>query len=118
MESHHKVQAKGIQRSYDFFFGLINIERSAMRVLERAVSGGHNVSLPEIELNYYGNLLQLDRNYKLLDELKIIDTSEIAPKLLLQLMNNTVVYKAEFFDLPDGFSSHLIKITRLMYPNI
>lgn len=100
------------------FFGLINIERSAMRVLERAISGGHNVSRPEIEMNYYGNLLQLDRNYDLLDELKIIDTSEIEPKLLLVLTNKTVVFKPEFYDLPEWFTDHLIRITRLMYPNI
>lgn len=100
------------------FFGLINVERSAMRVLERALSGGHNVSPAEIDLNYRGNLLRLDRHFKTLDELRIIDTSETAPKVLLELLNNEVVYCAPFFELPDWFTSYLINITRRLFPNI
>lgn len=100
------------------FFGLINVERSAMRVLERALSGGHNVSLAEIDLNYHGNLLQLDRHYKILNELRVIDTSETAPKVLLQLLNNEVVFCAPLFDLPDWFTAYLINITRQLFPNV
>ena len=100
------------------FFGLINVERSSMRVLERALNGGHNVSQAEIDLNYHGNLLQLDRHFKTLDELRIIDTSETAPKVLLELLNNDVVFCAPFFDLPDWFTAYLINITRHVFPNI
>jgi predicted ABC-type ATPase len=100
------------------FFGLIDLERSAMRVLERALSGGHNVSAAEIDLNYRGNLLQLDRHFKMLDELKIIDTSETAPKILLELSSNTVTFCVPFFELPDWFHTYLINITRHVYPNI
>lgn len=100
------------------FFGLINIERSAMRVLERALSGGHNVSPAEIELNYFGNLLQLDRHFKMLDELRVIDSSETVPKVLLQLLNNEVVFCAPFYDLPEWFTDYLIHITRHSFPNI
>jgi hypothetical protein len=98
--------------------GLINIERSAMRVLERALSGGHNVSPAEIELNYFGNLLQLDRHFKMLDELRVIDSSETVPKVLLQLLNNEVVFCAPFYDLPEWFTDYLIHITRRSFPNI
>ena len=100
------------------FFGLINIERSAMRVLERALSGGHNVSSAEIDLNYRGNLLQLDRHFKTLDQLRIIDTSETAPKVLLELSDNQIIFCASFFELPDWFTNYLINITRRLFPNI
>ena len=100
------------------FFGLINIDRSAMRVLERALSGGHNVSPAEIELNYYGNLLQLDRHFNMLDELRVIDSSETAPKVLLQLLNSKVTFCAPFYDLPEWFTDYLINITRHSFPNI
>jgi predicted ABC-type ATPase len=100
------------------FFGLINVQRSAMRVLERALSGGHNVSLAEIDLNYHGNLLQLDHHFKTLHELRIIDTSETAPKVLLQLLNDEIIFCAPFFDLPDWFTTYLINITRRLFPNI
>lgn len=100
------------------FFGLINVERSAMRVLERALSGGHNVSLAEIDLNYHGNLLQLDLHFKNLNELRIIDTSETAPKVLLELLNNKIIFCVPFFDLPDWFTSYLINITRRVFPNV
>ncbi len=100
------------------FFGLINVERSKMRVLERALRGGHNVSPAEIDLNYHGNLLQLDRHFKKLDQLRIIDTSETAPKVLLELLNNEVVFCAPFSQLPDWFTTYLINITRRTFPNI
>jgi predicted ABC-type ATPase len=100
------------------FFGLINVQRSAMRVLERALSGGHNVSLAEIDLNYHGNLLQLDRHFRTLDELRVIDTSETAPKVLLELRNDEIIFCAPFFDLPDWFTSYLVNITRQVFPNI
>lgn len=76
-----KFQEKGY-RIHMIFFGLVNIERSAMRVFERACNGGHNVSAAEIELNYQGNLIQLDRHFKMFDELKIIDSSESIPDLI------------------------------------
>jgi predicted ABC-type ATPase len=100
------------------FLGLINVERSAMRVLERALSGGHNVSPAEIDLNYHGNLLQLDRHFKMLNQLRIIDTSETAPKVLLELSGAKIVFCLPFSDLPDWFSSNLIQISRFLYPDI
>jgi predicted ABC-type ATPase len=100
------------------FFGLVNVERSAMRVLERALGGGHNVSRAEIDLNYHGNLLQLDRHFKTPDRLRIIDSSETAPKILLELNKNKVVFNAQYYELPDWFTTCLINITRHLFPNI
>ena len=62
--------------------------------------------------------MQLDNHFEMLDELKIIDTSETIPKILLHLLNGQVVHSASFYDMPDWFTNYLIKITRTVYPNI
>lgn len=113
----NKFKGKGYS-VHLIFFGLINVERSAMRVFDRAINGGHNVSPAEIDLNYRGNLLQLDRHFKMLDTLRIIDTSETAPKLLLELEGGKVTFCTSLYDLPDWFTTYLIKITRYLYPKI
>jgi predicted ABC-type ATPase len=100
------------------FLGLINIERSQMRVLERAIGGGHNVSFAEIDLNYQGNLIQLDHHYKLLDSLRIIDTSETVPKLLAEISKSKVSHCLPITEQPDWFTNYLINITRQLYPGI
>ncbi len=100
------------------FFGLIDVKRSQMRVMERALSGGHNVSHAEIDLNYYGNLVQLDRHFKMLNELSIIDTSETAPKVLVKLLGGKIVFRAEYHDMPIWFTENLVNITRHLFPNI
>jgi len=41
----------------------------------RAKHGGHNVPPYEIERNYYGNLNQLNKRFKEINELQIVDTS-------------------------------------------
>jgi predicted ABC-type ATPase len=100
------------------YLGLINPKLSEMRVLERALSGGHHVSLAEIDLNYHGNLWQLDRHFKILDELRIIDTSETQPKVLVQFLKNEVVFCVHIFELPDWFTTNLVNMTRYIYPKI
>jgi predicted ABC-type ATPase len=100
------------------FLGLIDVNLSRMRVNERALRGGHNVSYAEIDLNYYGNLAQLDRHFRELNEISIIDTSETSPKVLLKLLNNEVIFHAEYYDIPFWFSENLINITRYLFPHI
>jgi len=100
------------------FFGLVDVKRSQMRVMERALSGGHNVSHAEIDLNYYGNLVQLDRHFTILNELSIIDTSETAPKVLMKLLNDEILFHAEYNDMPPWFTENLINITRHIFPKI
>ena len=73
------------------FFGLANPGISEQRVLIRAKEGGHNVPPYEIERNFYGNLLQLNKHYGLIDELKIIDTSDSKPKVVAILNENKVI---------------------------
>ncbi|MEP7237379.1 MAG: zeta toxin family protein [Ferruginibacter sp.] len=90
------------------FFGLNSIELSAERVFERAVMGGHNVPLYEIERNFMGNLYQLNRKYKTLDSLQIIDTSEsINPLLLAVFLNGRLDYSVYEKELPEWFKSNL-----------
>lgn len=100
------------------FFGLVDVKRSQMRVMERALSGGHNVSHAEIDLNYYGNLIQLDHHVKMLDELTVVDTSEIVPKVLLKLSDGKIAFHAGYYDLPPWFTENLINITRHLFPSI
>jgi predicted ABC-type ATPase len=81
---------------------------SAERVFERAVMGGHNVPLYEIERNFLGNLYQLNKRYATLDSLQIIDTSEsINPKLLAVFLNGRFDYSVHEKELPDWFKVKL-----------
>ncbi len=90
------------------FLGLHTIALSAERVFERAVMGGHNVPLYEIERNFMGNLYQLNKRYKTMESLQIIDTSEsINPKLLVVFIHGKLNYSAYENELPDWFKLKL-----------
>jgi predicted ABC-type ATPase len=90
------------------FLGLKTIELSAERVFERAVMGGHNVPLYEIERNFMGNLYQLNEHYITLSSLQIIDTSESAnPKLLAIFFNGKPGYSVYEKEFPDWFKLKL-----------
>ncbi len=69
------------------FFGLKDTELSELRVMDRAKQGGHNVPPYEIERNYYGNLSQLNKRFKEIDELQIVDTSASNSHKVLALFN-------------------------------
>ncbi len=93
------------------FFGLSDTDVSAVRVMERAKLGGHNVPPYEIERNYYGNLLQLNKRYKTIDELQIVDTSEsVNPKVLALFKNGEIDYAVHHGTLPDWFENLLPKL--------
>lgn len=87
-----------------FFLMVKNLELSQKRVTERVKTGGHYVKYNEVERNYYGNLIQLNKHYNLLDELVIVDNTTDA-KLLFHCANNTQIFKAD--SLPDWFSEYL-----------
>jgi predicted ABC-type ATPase len=90
------------------FLGLKTIELSAERVFERAVMGGHNVPLYEIERNFTGNLFQLNKRYNTLDSLQVIDTSEsMNPALLVVFLNGKLNYSIDKKALPDWFKLKL-----------
>jgi len=90
------------------FFGLKDTDLSEIRVMDRAVLGGHNVPRYEIARNFYGNLYQLNNRLKKIDELQIIDTSEsINPKVLALFKKGTVDSAVHHGKLPEWFEKYL-----------
>lgn len=97
------------------YFGLENTDLAELRVMDRAKHGGHNVPPYEIQRNYYGNLKMLNIHYELIDDLKIIDTSEsVSPRLLIHLKNGKIVNTASHLNFPDWFALGLPDIFKLI----
>lgn len=95
------------------FFGLSNTDQSELRVLERVKDGGHYVPRLMIENNFYGNLEQLNRNFKLLDSLLIFDTSATTPFLLAKMINTKLELSATKDKLPDWFIKYLPEVLKI-----
>ncbi len=73
--------------------------------------GGHNVPPYEIERNYYGNLVQLNKRYMEIDELQIVDTSEsVNPRVLALFKNGEVDHAVHHGKLPEWFEKGLPKL--------
>jgi predicted ABC-type ATPase len=89
------------------YFGLADTALSGLRVFERAKLGGHNVPAYEIERNFYGNLIQLNKRFNFIDELKIIDTSEAVPKVIAIFNTGKVETAIEPSQIPDWFKNEL-----------
>jgi predicted ABC-type ATPase len=92
------------------YLGLSDTQTSELRVFERAKHGGHNVPPYEIERNFYKNLQQVNKRYKFIDELKIMDTSETIPKALALLNNGIVESAVHHGKLPEWLEKGLPKI--------
>lgn len=99
-------------RIHIIYLGLSDTEVSEFRVFERAKHGGHNVPPYEIARNFYGNLLQVNKRYKFIDELKIMDTSESKPKALALLSNGIVESAVHHGKLPEWFEKGLPRVYR------
>lgn len=99
-------------RIHVIFFGLTDTHLSEQRVLERAKQGGHNVPPYEIERNYYGNLAQINKRYKQINELKIIDTSAAIHQGLALFSNGEVDEAIHHGKLPRWFEKYLPKLFR------
>lgn len=70
-----------------FFLMVNSLELSQKRVSERVKTGGHYVTPNEIEKNYYGNLVQLNNHFGMVDELILADNSQLSsPSLLLHIL--------------------------------
>ena len=96
------------------FLGLSDPAFSALRVMERAKTGGHNVPPYEIERNFYGNLQQLNKHYKLLDELQIVDTTT-NPKVLAIFKDGKVVSSLPVKELPEWFENFLPDLFQIAF---
>jgi predicted ABC-type ATPase len=95
--------------------GLSDPDQSELRVLDRALHGGHNVPAYEIHSNFYGNLVMLNTNYKLFDELLVIDTSKsVQHEVLLQIHDSKVQFYTESSNLPFWFVKFLPRLTKII----
>jgi predicted ABC-type ATPase len=106
----HRFKRAGY-RVHVVFFGLRDTDLSEIRVMDRAKMGGHHVPPYEIERNYYGNLAQLNKRYKNIHELQIVDTSEsMNPRVLALFKNGEVDHAVHHGKLPEWFEKSLPKL--------
>lgn len=109
-----KFKRKGYKVTL-IFMGLSDPHQSELRVLDRATQGGHNVPLYEIQSNFYGNLVMLNKHYKLFNELLIIDTSKsFQHEVLLQMSNRKLLFYTEQKNLPMWFTEFLPNLTKII----
>ncbi len=95
--------------------GLIDPHQSELRVIDRAKQGGHFVPLYEIESNFYGNLVMLNKNYKLFDELIVIDTSKsLKHEILLHLRKSKILFYTPSKHQPFWFTKFLPNLVKLI----
>jgi predicted ABC-type ATPase len=114
LKTPRKFKRKGYRLSL-IFMGLSDPEQSELRVLDRAIHGGHNVPVYEIQSNFYGNLVMLNTNYKLFDELLVIDTSKsIQHEVLLQMHGSKVQFYTASTNLPFWFVKFLPRLTKII----
>lgn len=93
------------------FLGLENPDESQLRVTERVTTGGHYVERKTIETNFYGNLEKLNIYHELIDNLTIIDTSDILHKILFRTKDKQVEYSVGRSELPNWFTEFLPSLT-------
>ncbi len=104
---HQMVQEIRLQNSFNIFW-IKGYNYSEVRVMERAKSGGHYVPLYEIQRNYFGNLYQLNKRFKSIDDLQIVDTSEsVKPRVLALFKKGNVESAVHHGKLADWFEKYL-----------
>ncbi|WP_336836538.1 zeta toxin family protein [Sphingobacterium siyangense] len=101
-------------RIYLLFFGLENTELSQFRVTERVTDGGHYVDPQTLENNFFGNLEKLNDHFHFIDELTIVDTSDLKHTILLKLSDGKIEYSVEKDELPDWFTTYMPLIAALI----
>jgi len=95
--------------------GLSHPHQSELRVIDRAKQGGHNVPLYEINANFYGNLVTLNKYYKLFDEIIIIDTSKsLQHQILLHKRRLEILFYTQMKDQPEWFRKFLPNLAKLV----
>lgn len=96
------------------FLGLASPELSDLRVIDRAKGGGHYVPPLTVRDNFYGNLEKLNQHYKIVDDLRIFDSSEAEHILLFKLLNGKIDYSVNFSVLPQWFKKYLPEMSILL----
>lgn len=113
-----KTPRKFKKKGYDvslIFMGLSDPHQSELRVIDRAKQGGHNVPVYEIESNFYGNLVTLNRYHKLFDEVLVIDTSKsLQHKVLIHLRKAELLSYAPLKVQPEWFLKFLFNLAKII----
>lgn len=115
-DSSWEIPKKFKKQSYSInliFLGLSDQGLSESRVIKRTEFGGHYVPPAEIDLNFRGNLIMLDKYFDIIHDLKIIDSSESEHLPLLYLLNGKVKDSVSVDDLPQWFKAFLPSLTEL-----
>ncbi|GAA4805114.1 hypothetical protein GCM10023231_37850 [Olivibacter ginsenosidimutans] len=79
------------------------------------MEGGHYVDPETLCNNFYGNLEKLNLYHRLIDDLTIVDTSEINHRILFKTVNRQLEFAIEQHKLPEWFTKHLPSIIA-MFP--
>lgn len=88
---------------------------SLKRVTERVKTGGHYVTPQEIEKNFYGNIIQLDKHFHLINDLIIADNSIVGiTNQILYLSDNKIIYCIDKPLLPLWFTANLPNILSIL----
>ena len=97
------------------FMGLTDPDLSELRVLDRAKHGGHYVPAYEIQSNFYGNLIMLNKNLNLFDEVLIIDSSlSLQHKILFHVRNSRIISYSQEANLPFWFTKFLPNVLKMV----
>lgn len=92
------------------FMGLATLEISLDRVFKRAMNGGHNVPVYEIEKNYYGNLYKLNQHFNLMDDLIVLDSSEELALHLATKKDDLITFHIPPDEMPLWFRNGLLNL--------
>jgi predicted ABC-type ATPase len=112
LKTPRKFKKKGYYLSL-IFMGVSDPHVSELRVINRAKEGGHFVPIYEVESNFYGNLVMLNKNYKLFDELMVIDTSS-THKILLHMRDAKILFYVPSKHQPRWFLNFLPNLLKMV----
>lgn len=117
-ESPWEIIRKFKENGYHITMIFLMVEELAIslrRVTERVKTGGHYVTPQEIEKNFYGNIIQLDKHFTLLNDLIIADNSiQGITNQILYLFENKIVKCIDISTLPHWFTEYLINISSII----
>ena len=90
------------------FLMVKELSLSLKRVSERVKTGGHYVTPQEIEKNFYGNLIQLNKHFQLINELIIADNSKFGtPSQILRVSEGIIIESIEKTKMPNWVNKYL-----------
>jgi predicted ABC-type ATPase len=93
---------------------LTDPDLSEARVTRRVAKGGHFVDRRTIEDNFTGNLEMLNVNFRFIDHLTIVNTTELDHIILAGLNAGKVTFAVPNADLPHWFTHYMPDIVALI----